>query len=171
VTGRFFARTPITAPRRRVFGGANTTARGGPGLYAEVEMDHIDVDTRRLVDALVPLIVGAILARTDAGKDVNGNAFKPYSQSHKRTRAKKGLSISPVDLRMTGRLMGSIGLRQVQIEAEGVLLTIAPSATEILKARAIEQDGRLFVGLSPADMQRLAKGLEARGIPVRITEA
>lgn len=172
MTRSFFAR-PSTFSRSatRVHGGPNRGGGEGDGFHVRYVADEMSVDTRRLVDILVPIIIGQILLRTDAGLDADGVGFKPYSPGHARQRVKRGLSAAPVDLRMTGQMLGSLGLRRVAVMVDGVQLTIAPSAAQMLKARALEQDGRYFVGLSPADIAAIAKQLGARGIPVRVSQA
>ncbi len=173
MTRSFFAR-PSTFSRssRRVHGGPNqSSAAGGDGIHVTYVGDELSVETRKLVDILVPIIIGQILLRTDRGIDADGQPFKPYSTSHAKQRTKRGLGAVPVDLRMTGQMLGSLGLRRVAVMVDGVQMTIAPSAQQMLKARSIELDGRHFVGLSPADTRAIAEQLERRGIPVSVTES
>jgi hypothetical protein len=49
-----------------------------------------------------------IRTRTMAGTDVNGSPFAPYSPAYAKRRAKKGRSIAPVNLLMTGIMQTSL---------------------------------------------------------------
>lgn len=71
---------------------------------------EVTIDILKLRDFVVPLIVGEIQARTNRGLDVNGNAFKPYSASYQRQLRMSGRNTSPVALRQTGSMMGSLRL-------------------------------------------------------------
>jgi hypothetical protein len=49
-----------------------------------------------------------IKERTAQGVDVNGQAFAPYSNRYAKIRAKRGLRVSPPDLRSSGGLLDSM---------------------------------------------------------------
>jgi Xaa-Pro aminopeptidase len=64
--------------------------------------------------------VTIIIARTKAGKDVDGHPFKPYTTSYLHTRIKHGLG-SQRDLVRTGHMLGAMlpvmhGRNEVLIE-------------------------------------------------------
>lgn len=134
----------------------------------EVETEHFDINERRIVDILVPLIIGAILSRTHKGIDAEGKKFPPYHPQYAKDRTKSGLKSNPVDLRRTGQLLGSLGLRQVKLTQKGVQVVIQPDAHLLARAKSIEVGGRLFVGLSPADMASIAAQFSQRNIPIRV---
>lgn len=60
------------------------------------------------VDAIGAYVVQEIVDRTQRGIDMHGDAFKPYSEAHKKTRIKYGAQTSYVDLNMTGNMLASI---------------------------------------------------------------
>lgn len=169
MAGRVFVRSPVRGGRPSVRDRGKTT-HGAGALSVTVEVDEMDVARRKLVSTVVPLIVGKILQRTQAGLDAEGDKFKPYSQGHARARQKKGLQASTVDLRVTGQMLGSLGLKKTKISVDGVSLTIGPAANQMAKAKAIEEYGREFVGLTQGELQAIATQLESLGIAVTITE-
>jgi hypothetical protein len=61
-----------------------------------------------------------ILQRTRAGKDVNKQAFTPYSQGYATQRRKAGLSRARVSLELSGQMLESI-----QVDAESNRVTLS----------------------------------------------
>lgn len=56
-----------------------------------------------------------VVARTKAGKDVDGQAFAEYSEAYAETRKKLGLSDSP-DLAVTGTMLGALVPRVISAD-------------------------------------------------------
>ncbi len=91
---------------------------------------------RKLITALIlfptrhgmPIAYGvtitAIKENTDAGVDADEIPFHPYSEGHKKKREKIGLQTSRKDLKMSKRMMGSVGLYDN-------LVNVAPEFQEI----------------------------------------
>ncbi len=112
---------------------------------------------RRGLEMARNFIVGRILDRTAQGVDVNGQRFAPYSERHKRTRAKRGLSTDTVDLRMTGSMLGTIG-GEVRVDGDDFEITVAPTALGAIKAASIEAGPprRNFLGVTDEDADDVA---------------
>jgi len=53
-------------------------------------------------------VVLMIRMRTEKGKDVNGQKFKPYSKQYTEFRKLTGRKINPVNLTFTGKMLGSM---------------------------------------------------------------
>lgn len=66
------------------------------------------IDARKLLDLLASLVIGHIRERCEAGLDIAGRAFLPYSDDYRDNRLDLGRNARPVDLLMTGGLMGAV---------------------------------------------------------------
>jgi hypothetical protein len=157
-----------------------TTRRSGPPVKFDAEK------AAKVIGAFVP---GAILRRTAQGTDANGEAFKPYAPSYRRTLGKMGEDQS-VDLRLTGGLMNSVKVRGKSLSADGVSVTVAPdtgTSAQVapVKGRAkrtgergpphnvlgywlhhgtAHMRARPFMGLSPAQRDQLNMLLAKAGL-------
>ncbi len=95
-----------------------------------------------------------VLVRTDAGKDIYGAEFTPYSGNYRKMKEKRGIDGSVVDLKLTGRMLSDISLSAEGGEA-AIFLNSAQS-----EAKAVYHNGeetgdnmpqRAFFGLSDED--------------------
>ena len=97
-----------------------------------------------------------IVLRTQAGKDVDGAAFAPYSKAYAKVRQKKGRKTSPVDLLFTGKMLAAIQTR-IRRFAQGVEATIYFSNPQEAAKAAGNQRLRPFFGLSDEQVGRITK--------------
>ena len=95
--------------------------------------------------------ISIILDRTEAGKDIKGNPFKPYAEKYAAFRKKKGRQTRP-DLDFTGKMTGSITSKASNTKAE----IFFARATETEKAMK-NQKKRPFFGFSRSEQKHLAK--------------
>jgi phage gpG-like protein len=66
------------------------------------------IGSRRLMSEIATFLITSIKLRTAGGKDVNENAFDPYSKGYAMFRAKEGYPINKVDLFFSGSMMASM---------------------------------------------------------------
>jgi hypothetical protein len=66
------------------------------------------VDTVKLAELLASLAIGHMRERCEAGVDTDNRPFRPYSQGYAETRLALGRNASPVDMLMTGGLLGAV---------------------------------------------------------------
>ena len=95
--------------------------------------------------------VNTIVKRTTKGVSYKGGAFKPYSESYKKTRIKKQRGIKP-DLQFTGNMIASIQAKSTK--RKGTIFF--NSGTEANKAIKNENT-RPFFGFSESEEARLKK--------------
>jgi len=69
---------------------------------------HMIIDAGKAIDALGSWVVGRIRLRTQQGLDMKGKPFTPYSARYQKALARGGEMASPVDLRVSGTLIGGI---------------------------------------------------------------
>jgi hypothetical protein len=113
-------------------------------------------DRATLVPAINETIV-EIRKRTQSGKDVNGNSFKPYAESTKDYRSKHGRSTN-VNLTYSGAMLGSITVKSIQ----GGIRLYFGSTIENTKAYHNQISlKRKFFGLSQAQRDKLIKFLKS----------
>lgn len=105
--------------------------------------------------------VTQIIARTQSGKNVDGNPFKAYSESYgKWKRDVKGRHLTP-DLTLTGRMLGAIRTTIKRLRngvLEGRIFILSQEAD---KAKW-NQKTRKFFGLSDeqkAKLDKIMKGI------------
>ncbi|MBI5903913.1 MAG: hypothetical protein HZB84_10590 [Deltaproteobacteria bacterium] len=99
-----------------------------------------------------------VLVRTDAGKDIYGAEFTPYSRRYRKMKENSGIDGSVVDLKLTGRMLSDISFSSEGGEA-AVFFKSAES-----EAKAAYHNGedtgdsmpqRAFFGLSGEDKDYL----------------
>lgn len=105
----------------------------------------IKIDIDRAADIAVALIVGAVLDRTQAGLDIDGNAFAPYSPGYAAQLVRAGRIAVPT-LRQTGSLLGSLGERRRDTSGGTLTVHIGPGV-EIGPAYSIGSKGLRRRGL------------------------
>lgn len=85
-----------------------------------------------LKQQITDAVVETILKRTAAGKDVNGSAFKKYSDDYKKSLAFKAFGkTSKVNLELTGQMLGTMELIE---NTENKIVIGWEDDTEIKKA-------------------------------------
>jgi len=89
--------------------------------------------------------LGQIKKRTRSGQGADDKSFVPYSRGYTKALTRASQQASPVDLHLTGRLLGSLRVR-----------------AEKLGSAVVSAD--IFAGTGPAGDTELAKGhLERKG--------
>lgn len=66
------------------------------------------INAPRLAELLASLVVGHIRERCEEGLDIKGQRFLPYSDRYAAKRLALGRNEEPVDLLMTGGLLGAV---------------------------------------------------------------
>jgi len=66
------------------------------------------VDVRKVAELVASLVIGHIRERCEQGLDIDGKAFLGYDDDYADTRTALGRNTRPVDLLMTGGLMGAV---------------------------------------------------------------
>ena len=61
-----------------------------------------------MLELVASLVIGHIRERCEAGLDIDGRAFQGYSDDYRDTRLDLGRNARPVDLLMTGGLLGAV---------------------------------------------------------------
>ena len=69
---------------------------------------HIIIDTEKASKALGSWAVGRIKLRTQQGLDRKGNPFEQYSQGYQKALKRGGEQSSPIDLRVSGTMLGDL---------------------------------------------------------------
>lgn len=78
---------------------------------------------------IAPIVKEDITKRTAAGDDANDQKFDAYTEDYAKTRAKKNLQVTPVNLKVTGNLLDSISAegnrisvpQELEGQAEGLM--------------------------------------------------
>lgn len=162
---------------------------------AHVTVKHVkklELDPQRIAKQLAPAILGAVLARVDAGVDTKDQPFAQYSTAYLERLAKMGED-GKVDLRVTGGLMNS--LKHLRTEIVGAVITmyfgpdtgtsaaVAPPPTGKKRAKRTGERGpphnvvglwihegttrmppRPWLGMSPANEKTIAALLKKLGV-------
>ena len=85
-------------------------------------------------------IQNAIKDRTRQGRNVKGGAFKPYSKSYRKVRAKRGSSLTP-NLFFSGQMLGNMTFRKLSSTKGQVFF---PNRTQNIKAFFNDVDRPFF---------------------------
>ena len=98
--------------------------------------------------------VAQIIIRTQAGVDVHGQPFAPYTPKYAKKRLKAGRNVSPVDLTFNGTMLASMQQGTVRTPTGAESTISFGSAREAAKA-AGNQERREFFGLSDEQVARI----------------
>jgi hypothetical protein len=104
--------------------GGSVSSRGG---RVDVRSrGHLEVDMQRLAATLGPAVVGHVLMRVDENKDVRDRPLKRYSPGYAEWLRSVGEDPNAVDLRLTGGMLNSVHVRDTEVTADGLTLTVGP---------------------------------------------
>ena len=107
---------------------------------------------RKVVSNLQKLgneVITDVIVRTQHGKDINNRAFKKYSPSYKKAKAKS--FGTKVNLTRTGKMLNSITWKKIR---NGIRVYIASKAE---RDKAVgNQKTRKFMGLDRRQKERIA---------------
>ena len=128
----------------------------------ELRLTKIQRSLPQMIDrALIQTAIeGASLIadRTKSGVSYSGGAFKPYSSRYRLFRIKKGAKTSPVDLNLTGKMMGSMASSKVSRGVAKIYFTRGKEA----KKAAFNDKMRPFFGFNRQEQGRLQNFFERR---------
>lgn len=110
---------------------------------------------RRVLQRELPKAARGIVERTQSGRDVDGNSFRPYTESYKRAKRKAFGSASPVNLTATGEMLGSI-----RAKTSGGLTGPVEASIEITDRKAeFHQPDRPFFGLDKTQIANIVRAI------------
>lgn len=66
------------------------------------------VPTKAIANLVASLVVGHIRERCERGVDIHDKPFAPYSEAYKATLRRLGRNVGPVDMLLSGGLLGSV---------------------------------------------------------------
>ena len=138
-----------------------------------IKVDVQTTDIAKSVDKMLPtaqdLVDMAdaagfrIRKRTQGGKDVNEDEFKPYSDGYLKFKTEEGRDTSKVDLTFENHMLGSITTRRIQ---DGAELYFADAERRTIAMAHHYGQGRLpkreFFALNDKDQNYLLNILQAR---------
>jgi ribosomal protein L16/L10AE len=108
--------------------------------------------------------IARILKRTASGVDVNGQAFAAYSPNYAKIRQKKGLRVSPPDLRVNGRLLDA--MRVEVLNDHQFAIELENSEAGVIAAALNDGSGRMparhFFATSQDELKQMLR--ELRGV-------
>lgn len=110
---------------------------------------------KALLAHIALLAVGRIKRRTNAGLDVNGQAFKPYSRRYATMRRKAGRTVTPVTLWLSGGMLG--GMQVVSSdENRAVIGFVGSSAAQRLSWRTKTTVKPFLFGTTQTTIRRVS---------------
>jgi hypothetical protein len=111
--------------------------------------------------------IGRIRRRTKDGKDVNGNALKPYSATYEDRRKRAGFQGTP-DLWVSGQMLGSMAV--VGEEPNRVLIGFQGSSAGIrFRPRTRTRTRRFLYGTTQTTIVRVSKVNKKTGQRIDLT--
>lgn len=113
--------------------------------FEELERE-IQRATRNVPKAAAEGAANYIREQAEAGKDVKGQTFEPYSDAYKKFRERNGLTTSPPNLRVTGHLLD----RRVT-KSSDKRSSLFPSTSDRLKAEGLMKK-RMFYPETDSDV-------------------
>lgn len=124
-------------------------------LFSSRLPEQLRAQTKKAAYQMANDAVAIMRIRTQAGQSADGNAFAPYSPAYARYRAKKGRGTNP-DLTFTGEMLRAMDVLEVADTGDKVRATIGFTSALANNKAAYNSDLRPFLGLTPADEQRLS---------------
>lgn len=113
--------------------------------------------------------IARIRTRTEQGVDVDQQMFTPYSKQYAKLRVKRGRKTTPVNLTMSGRMLGSM---QAEVESPTSFSISVTDATAAIYGKAINegsghQPERRFFDTSDFELSEMQKDLVEFGAAAR----
>jgi hypothetical protein len=106
------------------------------------------VDTAAIAELLAILVMGHIRERCEQGLDIHDKAFVRYSESYKRALQKLGRSLSPVDMLLSGGLLGSV--KVVERDDNGVVIGLGTGTSRVVRPSSKKRRRQGKLGRGPA---------------------
>jgi hypothetical protein len=106
------------------------------------------VDTVAIAELLAALVIGHIRERCEAGLDIRDKPFAPYSESYRRTLQKLGRSTSPVDMLLSGGMLGSV--KVVERDDNGVVIGLGTGTSRVVRPQTKQRRRQSKLGRGPA---------------------
>lgn len=102
-----------------------------------------------------------IRTRTGQGMDVDQQPFTPYSKPYAKLRGKRGRKTIPVDLTMSGRMLGSMQAEVQSPKSFSITVTDADAAVygKAINDGAGNQPERRFFDTSDPELVEMQKDL------------
>lgn len=116
----------------------------------------VSIDKRAIAELIAALVVGHIRERCERGLDIHDKPFAPYSESYKRTLQKLGRSLSPVDMLLSGGMLGSV--KVVERNDDSIVIGLGTGASRVVRPPSKQRRK-----LTKEQRQRRSKRAGARG--------
>lgn len=118
-------------------------------VFKDINKDLSEIIPRLLLK-LGGIEILRIRQRTALGKDVNEKQFVPYSQSYAKFRREMGRRITPVNLTLTGKMLGSMIPRPTK------------TGVDIVFGRSTEQQKAIWHNFGRGARRALGESLKAK---------
>jgi hypothetical protein len=118
-----------------------TTSSGGDPEHELLQLFRQSMPTSADMIRAADGQIARIKTRTAEGRDVNGVPFEPYTPQYSKTRTKRGLSVTPVDLRSSGRMLDSM---QPEVLSPNSFAVVISDAEADAYAGSINESRRFF---------------------------
>lgn len=112
------------------------TVNGGDPDKALTDLFRNILPTADRMQAAAAAQIARIRHRTQQGVDVDGNPFAPYAESTVKQRTRKGLSSSPVDLTVSGAMLGAM---ETEIRSDTEFAIAVNDADIAIRGQAINE--------------------------------
>ena len=104
----------------------------------------LSIDKRAIAELVAALVVGHIRERCERGLDIHDKPFAPYSESYKRTLQKLGRSLSPVDMLLSGGMLGSV--KVVERTEDTIVIGLGTGASRVVRPPSKRRRARRSAG-------------------------
>lgn len=106
------------------------------------------VDSAATAELLASLVIGHIRERCEAGLDIHDKPFAKYSDSYLRTLQKLGRATSPVDMLLSGGMLGSV--KVVERNDNGIVVGLGTGTSRVVRPQAKKRRRQKKLGRGPA---------------------
>lgn len=133
------------------------TVSGGKGRFSIMihHRSHVVIDVKKALRALGSWTVGRVKLRTQQGVDIKGRPFVQYSRGYERSLRRGGENTSPIDLRVSGTMMGDLKVKK-RGKRLGVHFVTIGFANKKMRKYRLKDNQIQFVGESKITTGHLA---------------
>jgi hypothetical protein len=129
------------------------------------KLDRLKLNNRQsqlLLDEIGSYMLPAIEIRTLAGKDVDGNAFKPYTPKYALFRLENNRQASPVNLKFSGTMLGAMTHEADSNKVRLFFLNVTdPSDTRVPAKAFFLNEQREFFAISDSERSKVLDIVDA----------